>query len=480
MAVASIFDQTVYGRIPKSTNMAVADNWTNDGVGRPDVHLTTLKWLSLIPGAPDIYARSVLTGLLKMGTLGGLGLWWIWDIVQLWSESDRVLKYGMSTPFGHWGIAQGMITDKKSVYKTGASYSLWLIGIIFGFMGIDSLVASNGGQFLRKLVEFILFAACVGTIISVWSTGITFGWICAVIFGSFLASIIIAEYISVISVVFGGNIFKEGIQFTNKQDKQYNGFFSWLIKNTSFSDERKAQIVKDLQYGGIPADEIVKMFKIFHPTEIKTEQKQEESKEEGSSSWVSFFLLMASPVLIMWNGIMYVVKMVADEAVVFTPWGAAMKSALILADKASETAIRVAEAGAKASAITNKVSGLTDKVSGLTDTVSSGLTDKVSGLTDTVSSGLTDKVSGLTDTASVKAAAALPAMPKLELPTLPTLPAGLIDKAPTKVRFAPKQVRQSGGGQEPLSAESQIFGAVTVALISGGVIKSLVDYLIAE
>ena len=449
-AAASLFDQTVQGRVPKTTNMAVADNWADDGVPRPDVSLTVLKWLSLIPGAPDIYARSLTTGLLKMGTLGGLGLWWIWDIVHLWSESDRVLKYGMSTPFGHWGIGQGMITDKPSVYKTNASYSLWLIGIIFGFMGIDSLVASNGGQFLRKLVEFILFAWCFVIIINVWSTGITFGWICAVIFGSFLASIIIAEYISVVYVVFGGNLFIDGIQFTNKQDKQYNGFFSWLIKNTSFSDERKAQIVKDLQYGGLPADEIVKMFKIFHPSEIKTEKQQEESKGEGSSSWVSFFLLMASPVLILWNGIMYVVKMVADEAVVFTPWGAAMKSALILADKASETAIRVAEAGAKASAITNKVSGLTDNVSGLTDKV------------------------------SVKAAAAVPAMPKLELPTLPTLPDGLIDKAPTKVGFAPQKVRQQGGGQEPLSAESQIFGAVTVALISGGVIKSLVDYLVAE
>ena len=61
--------------------------------------------------------------------------------------------------------------------------------------------------------------------------------------------------------------------------------------------------------------------------------------------------------------------------------------------------------------------------------------------------------------------------------------AGVIPKmplsVPTKIGFSPQQIRQHGGG-EALSAESQIFGAVTVALISGGVIKGLVDYLVAE
>jgi len=41
---------------------------------------------------------------------------------------------------------------------------------------------------------------------------------------------------------------------------------------------------------------------------------------------------------------------------------------------------------------------------------------------------------------------------------------------------------QIGGAvkEEPLSTEAQVFGAVTVALIGGGVIKSLVDYLVKE
>jgi len=376
-----------------------------------------------------------------MLTFGGFGVWYMWDVAQLWFEPERVIQYGMSMPldmkFAN-NIGQGMITDKPTVYKTNSSYSLWLFGIIFGFLGIDSLIANNGGQFLRKLVEFVLFALCFRTIVNVWNTGITFGWICAVIFGSFLASIIIAEYISVLSVVLGGNIFSEGIHFTNKQDKQYNGFFSWLIKNTSFTDDRKAQIVKDLQYGGVSADEIVKMFKIMHPTEVKAEKMQEEAQGEESSSWVSFFLLMASPFLILWNGIMYVAGLMFEGALTLTPWGAAMKSAEKLATIAKDTAVEVARAGAGAG--TSSIEKMIPKV-----------------------------------------ALPEPALPKLELPQVPKLEVPAVPKleVPTKVGFSPQHIRQRGGG-EPLSAESQIFGAVTVALISGGVIKGLVDYLVAE
>jgi hypothetical protein len=384
-----------------------------------------------------------------MLTLGGFGVWYVWDVAQLWFEPDRVVNYGMSMPLDMFegGIGQGMITDKPTVYKTNASYSLWLFGIIFGFFGIDSLIANNGGQFLRKLVEFFLFAMCFSTIVNVWNTGITVGWICAVIFGSFLASIIIAEYISVLSVVLGGNLFSEGIHFTNKQDKQFNGFFAWLIKNTSFTDERKAQIVKDLQYGGVSAEDIVKMFKIMHPTEVKADKVQEEEKEGSSSSWVSFFLLMASPFLILWNGIMYVAGLILDGATTLTPWGAAMKSAEKLATIAKDTAVEVARAGASAG--TSSIEKMIPKVA-------------------------------LPQPALPKLE--LPSVPKLEVPSVPTIDLPQIPKSveiPNKIEFAPQRIRQHGGG-EALSAESQIFGAVTVALISGGVIKGLVDYLVAE
>jgi hypothetical protein len=438
-----------------SNNMGAAKSWvTRDNpVEKPDVSLFWLQVLSAIPftgflGIDHWFARSPLTGLAKMLTFGGFGIWYAWDWAQTWFEPDRVVNYGLSAPLDMQfvsGVGQGMITDKPTVYKTNSSYSLWLFGIIFGFLGIDSLIANNGGQFLRKLIEFVLFAMCFRTVVNVWNTGITFSWICAVIFGSFLASIIIAEYISVLSVVLGGNLFSEGIHFTNKQDKQYNGFFSWLIKNTNFTDERKAEIVKDLQYGGVSAEDIVKMFKIMHPTEVKTEKIKEEAQDGASSSWVSFFLLMASPFLILWNWILYVAGLMFEGALTLTPWGAAMKSAEKLATIAKDTAVEVARAGAGTSSIGKMI----------------------------------PKVA-LPEPALPKLE--LPQVPKLEVPSVPTIDLPQVPKSieiPKKIGFAPQRVRQHGGG-EALSAESQIFGAVTVALISGGVIKGLVDYLVAE
>jgi hypothetical protein len=503
--------------------MGAAKSWVNraNPVPKPDVSLGWLRLLSLLPlGIEHWLARSPLTGLAKMLTLGGFGVWYMWDVAQLWFEPERVVNYGMSMPldmkFAN-NVGQGMITDTPTVYKTNASYSLWLFGIIFGFFGIDSLIANNGGQFLRKLVEFFLFAMCFSTIVNVWNTGITFGWICAVIFGSFLASIIIAEYISVLSVVLGGNVFSEGIHFTNKQDKQFNGFFSWLIKNTSFTDDRKAQIVKDLQYGGVSADEIVKMFKIMHPSEIKAEKIQEESQdgEESSSSWVSFFLLMASPFLILWNFIMMIVFLIKEGVTSVTPWYPAILAGKIAAiiglktaglepmaeqlglgpmmkvmgpvgglklDKLGGIANKMVSAG-KASDLMGQASSLVgDKVG----QASSLVGDKVGQASSLVgdkagqaSSLLGDKAGQASSLLGDKAGQASSLLgDKVGQAT-----AGVIPKVPlsvpTKVGFAPQRVRQHGGG-EALSAEAQIFGAVTVALISGGVIKGLVDYLVAE
>ena len=470
--------------------MGAAKSWVNstNPVPKPDVSLFWLQILSAFPltgvlGIDHWFARSPLTGLAKMLTLGGFGVWYVWDWAQTWFEPDRVVKYGMSAPFDMKfvsGVGQGMITDTPTVYTTNSSYSLWLFGIIFGFLGIDSLFANNGGQFLRKLVEFALFAACFGTIVNVLNTGITFGWICAVVFGSFLASIIIAEYISVLSVVLGGNLFSEGIHFTNKQDKQYNGFFSWLIKNTNFTDERKEQIVKDLQYGGISAEEIVKMFKIMHPEEVKAEKRQEKEKEEqggeeSSSSWVSFFLLMASPFLILWNFIVMIVFLVKEGVTSVTPWYPAILAGKIGAVIGLKTAGLEPMAEQLGLGQMMKVMGPLDshklgKLGGIANKM--GSAGKESDLMGKASSLVGDKVGQASSLVGDKAG---DLMGQASAGVIPKMPLSV----PTKIGFSPQQIRQHGGG-EALSAESQIFGAVTVALISGGVIKGLVDYLVAE
>ena len=123
----------------------------------------------------------------------------------------------------------------------------------------------------------------------------------------------------------------------------------------------------------------------------------------------------------------------------------------------------------KASSLVGEKSGdLMGKASSLVGEKSGDLMGKASSLVGEKSGDLMGKASSLVGEKSGDLMGQASAGMKMPL------------SVPTKVGFAPKQVRQHGGGQEPLSTESQIFGAVTVALISGGVIKSLVDYLIAE
>jgi len=54
---------------------------------------TALILAILLPGIDRIYLGKVGTGILKILTGGGLGIWWIVDIIQI--ASDKVTdKYG--------------------------------------------------------------------------------------------------------------------------------------------------------------------------------------------------------------------------------------------------------------------------------------------------------------------------------------------------------------------------------------------------
>jgi len=318
-----LFIKTVEGKYPISRNSGAARNWLGpDSVPRPDRQLWLLKLLSFVPlGLDHFYLRSPLTALPKMATSVGaiacaaspipfvpqvlcvatLGIWWLWDIFQVMTESDRVLLYGMATPFDFFtGIGQGMITDKPTSYTTEVNYSLWLFGIALGFCGLDSLIAMNGGQALRKVLEFALFILCVVTVANYNETGISVGWISALVFGIYLSTIIIAEYVTVLTKVFGGDVFHDGIKFSEKEDEQYNSFFSWLINSTSLSEERKAEIIKDLEYGGISAADLKEMFNIKHMSEIEADDAKPPA-ERKSGTWISFMILMAAPFLIIFN-----------------------------------------------------------------------------------------------------------------------------------------------------------------------------------
>jgi hypothetical protein len=458
------FINIVKGRVPLSENAGAAKQWTLDGVPRPDCSLSTMQWLSLFLGGlgfDHFYARSPMTGFAKLLTGGGFGVWWLWDVLQLWLEPTRVVAYGLSAPFDMQfasGIAQGMITDKPTVYKTNAPYSPWFIGIMLSFMGIDALLAKQIGQFLRKFTEsLILFGCCIG----IWRTvmgGITVGAIVGLFFlcliAMMFAAIVVDEYVNVLSVVFSGSLFTSGLTFTQKADAQYNGMFKGIIKSIAaimLSPQRKEDIITDLQYGGMPPSELLKMFKIQHTTEYAAQQSEESVKEpvERPSAIFSFILLLISPIMLIatwiWHGIglfyppARYMEMMAEMGVI---------------DVGSITkAVKTGAVPGNKSAVKGFLSGIATGVPEALDTYNPINDERAKALRETYVKADT-----------INQAVRDPSVFTVNNP----------------IKNPLHKIQRGGALPESLSTESQIFGAVTVALMSGGIIKGLVDYLVAE
>jgi TM2 domain-containing membrane protein YozV len=188
------FMKLAKGRYPLSTNISSAYFWApgdvthteikdasgNDlksygsHIPRPDRHLETLQnltWLGFL-GLDHFYLRSPATGIAKLLTLGGFGLWWLFDIVQLWTEKERVLNYGLTAPF-EWitGIGQGMIysgDSKNYKYKQTTSFTTWMVATLFGFTGIDMFVLGRLWLGVRKFMIFMLAGSAVAPMVLIF------------------------------------------------------------------------------------------------------------------------------------------------------------------------------------------------------------------------------------------------------------------------------------------------------------------------
>jgi hypothetical protein len=177
-----LYMETVHKRFPQGKTISDASFWSpREGetiklqdenkqplpvigyyVPRPDRNIGTLQNYALLGflGLDHFYLRSPATGVAKLLTLGGFGFWWLWDILQLWTEENRVLKYGISTPFDtQIGIGQGMIYkgDKQSwTYEQNTDFGTWSLATLFGFMGADMFVLGRFWLGFRKLMIFFI------------------------------------------------------------------------------------------------------------------------------------------------------------------------------------------------------------------------------------------------------------------------------------------------------------------------------------
>lgn len=423
-------------------------------VPRPDRNIDTLKWYSWFGflGLDHFYLRSPATGIAKLLTMGGFLFWWLWDLIQVHTERERVLNYGLSAPFDAvTGIGQGMMYEVPHTgrwnYSQMTDFSTWTFATLFGFLGLDMFLLGRFWLGFRKLIIFMITVSAIAPFMakfmaeglwsSIYSVGI-FGllWL---IFCFMLAVGLGTIWLGDLSTLMThpDTIMKKGMPISQTAVDS----LSWIKK--LYLDE-EGNVKPDLQrewdtvnehYNfhakGIVGQELQGRFWIGHGDEKPVLPIQ------GSipgvipvtlffRMTVNFFMWCISGLIALWE---------------MTPWGRAAKVFEKTAAKAQQTVENVAQGVAEARSA----------VQGVAATVDAAQSKGLSHLTDLESKGLSH-LTGLAEAVQSKGLAAAKSK-------------GFADILPG----------QHGGAHDELSLESQVMGATILALIVGGSLKGLID-----
>ena len=462
------------------------------GVPRPDKNLSTLWLLSLIPfGFDHFYLRSPWTGIAKLLTFGGIGLWYLWDIFQLWCEKDSVINYGLTTPFDFvTGIAQGMIVDdiglnaKSSTYKQHTNYGFWFFAtLLFGWMGLDSFVL---GRFWLGWRIIIISIIALSVVIPILTVG---GW-------SFLGIIVLVFIIPEIIAwlaSWGSNVYtlvadpdsimQDGMLVPVLAKKAAEWIRSLYVdKNGNIMPAYKADwdfLENDYMYKDIPAEELRARFWIGRPGETATI-----SGQTSGASGIPPVKITLRIFSIAWANIVSGIKAVwyifAPQNAIIEGIGETIINNLTAPGGAPGGAKNIIGAAAALAPGIGPMLGMITG-DGATNPVSSAahhasaLPKKLA----SVAGGIADAVPTVASTVNMIGRSAETGLQK----TVAAVVSNGVGMKPTNtptIRSFEAPAATGGAREEPLSTEAQIMGATVLALIAGGSLKGLVDYLMKE
>jgi TM2 domain-containing membrane protein YozV len=422
-------------------------------VPRPDRNMSVLKFLSAFPltgilGIDHFYLRSPGTGILKMLTFGGIGLWYVWDMLQVLLEKGRVLNYGMSTPFDmSTGIGQGMITDLGTKYTQETSFFAWTLATVFGFTGADMFATNQIARGTRILVLFILAVVPLVSFLSIFAES---GFSAAVSQTGYIGTLVAIFWMMILGFgVFGmwgshlhcllfdpKNIMKKGMpnpEISVKIMRWYEGMFVDKDGNPDPDTKDEYDMLRQgfaFEQGGTKGADLAKKFWIGHDERAKIEGGQNES-----SIFSLYFIIFKQVFAIIWG---WLRKWIFHPIYcMILPANCAMEEGLKRAAAAAETA-----AGGLAGGLLSAAAGAAGGLPGV------AATRGVAG--------------GLPGVAAARDLAG-------------GLPGGLLSAAAGAAAPA-----RGGAREESLSTEAKIIGASLAALISGGALKGLVDYLMTQ
>lgn len=132
-------------------------------------------------GLDHLYLRSPLSAIAKfVFNIFSLGLWWVYDMLQILGEPESVQKNGLSIPiYGAAGIGSGMFTDDQPGVTTSRSPLRWFAYMFLVFLpfGFDLFIAgdTNGAlaKFIASITWFLIPIAMIWSALNIGKAWLT-------------------------------------------------------------------------------------------------------------------------------------------------------------------------------------------------------------------------------------------------------------------------------------------------------------------
>jgi len=142
--------------------------------GGPDRDYFTFVVLSIVAGffgIDHVYLRSFPTAIAKtLVNVFTLGLWYFWDLLQIFSDSERIKKEGLNSPFD-WikGIGRGVFAKPGEARAPPKDYVIYTLLTFLGCLGVDKFYLGEYGQGIVKLIScFNIFLFLFGWFWVAW------------------------------------------------------------------------------------------------------------------------------------------------------------------------------------------------------------------------------------------------------------------------------------------------------------------------
>ena len=459
-------------------------DYFSNGGEKPYITSSELWWYTFF-GLNHFAVNEPLWGLAKLMTAGGIGLWWLWDLIFVTANTASVKRNGFPVPF-HFSqrlFGQGAISAGEPSHRQKTSYGLWALSTFLAPFGLQALFEDKYPLFIRN-VFMLLIIFVTGSIIVPWfvvdgigSIGF-FGWIAVIFFAPILIwnlAITLVSWWSTVKVAFNKEaLLKGGIHMTPETEGFLNGFRKDVNYLFGVVDPKMADIINNgWSAGGRQSSYYRDLFEPKTTSEIEaTLPPPIDPKNPPPGTETIMFWALASPIVGIWIEVIkpIIYYLVPGAQVAYKAQDTAL-AALNTANNGMEAAQGAANAVSSVASI-DPLAAL--KGFNPADAVKSL---KFPGVGSLVGDGQKN-IGNPADLVSIASGLGgnIPGVDSLNNVTAASSPAQLAVQAAQKRAAA---LNQGGGARnDELSNESLVLGGAVAAIVGAGALKMAIDYMI--